>query len=381
MLFSQRGCARSQDDEDAEMKRVVLVTNQYYESKNKAGFHFLADAYWKAGWDVLFFTESISWISWLRHDTRFAYPIRECANRLTQLKERFASYVWFTPFHPVNLRNGWLNRISGPLLKTYRHFPFRDAEPSVRDADLFIFDSDHGLFLFDRFKQLNPRARYVYRVSDDLPTLLHHPIVLEAEERVVPVFDLVSAPSEYIQRRLAPIAPVQLHKHALQQELFEGRCENPYTVAGPHVLFVGRSRFDDDFLRRALKLFPDWSFHLFGTSAGRVESPQVTVYGERPFKELIPYLRHADIGLQTLEYVPGAECFTDSLKMQQYTYCRLPIVAPTFLRSDRPHLFCYKPGDDASIQRALQSASQFDRALVPWREVARWEDLIMKFAG
>jgi len=363
------------------MKRVVLVTNQYYESPNKAGFHFLADAFWNAGWDVTFFTESISWISWLRRDARFASAIFSHANRLTQLKERFASYVWLTPFHPVNFRNTLLNRLTGPMLKTYRHFSFRDAEPAVRDADLFVFDSDHGLFLFDRFKQMNPRARCVYRVSDDLPTMKQHPIVLETEECIVRAFDLVSAPSEYIQRRLSVHAPVHLHKHALQQELFDGPCENPYGGAGPHALFVGRRHFDGDFLRRAVTLFPDWSFHLFGMPIANVESPNVKVYGERPFKELIPYLRHADIGLQTLEYWPGAECFTDSLKMQQYTYCRLPIVAPEFLRVDRPHVFCYRPGDDASIRQALQSASQFDRELVPWRDVARWDDLIVKLAG
>jgi len=363
------------------MKRVVLITNQYYESKNKAGFHFLADAFWKADWDVLFFTESISWLSWIRRDPRFVYPIRRNANRLIQLKERFASYVWLTPFHPVNLRNAWLNHLSGPLLKAYRHFSLRQAEPAIRGADLFVFDSDHGLFLFDRVKQLNPPSRCVYRVSDDLPTMRHHPVVLETEERLVPAFDLVSAPSEYIQRRLAPLAPVQLHKHALQQDLFEGPCETPFAGVGPHVLFVGRTRFDGDFLQRAVRLFPSWSFHLFGKSARPVDSPQVTMYGERPFTELIPYLRHADIGLQTLAYWQGAECFTDSLKMQQYTYCRLPIVAPTFLRSDRPHVFYYEPGDDASIQHALQSASQFDRDLVPWREVTEWDDLIVKLAG
>ena len=104
-------------------------------------------------------------------------------------------------------------------------------------------------------------------------------------------------------------------------------------------------------------------------------------YGERAFAGLVPYVKHADIGLQTLEYWPGAECFTDSLKMQQYTYCRLPIVAPTFLRSDRPHVFCYEPGDDGSIRQALQAALRFDRDLVPGAEVSRWDDLILKLAG
>jgi 2-beta-glucuronyltransferase len=384
MLSSPRGGAASrasQEDEDAPMKRVVLITNQFYESKNKAGFHFLADAFWNAGWDVLFFTESISWISWLRRDARFANPIREHANQLRAIKERLHSYVWFTPFHPVNLRNDWLNRMSGPLLKTYGQFSFRDAEPAIRAADLFVFDSDHGLFLFDRFKQMNPEARCVYRVSDDLPAMRHHPVVIETEERLLERFDLVSVPSEYIQRRLSAVAPIQLHKHALQRDLFDEPCANPYEGDGPHLLFVGRSRFDRDFLRRAIKLFPDWSFHLFGAAAAASDSPRVHVYGERPFADLIPYLRHADIGLQTLEYWPGAECFTDSLKMQQYTYCKLPIVAPAFLCGDRAHVFGYEPGNDASIRQALLAASQFNRERVPWHEVESWDDVMLKLAG
>ena len=53
------------------MKRVVFVTSHYLESDHKAGFHWLADSFWRAGWHVLFFTESISWLSYLRRDARF----------------------------------------------------------------------------------------------------------------------------------------------------------------------------------------------------------------------------------------------------------------------------------------------------------------------
>jgi 2-beta-glucuronyltransferase len=197
------------------MKRVVLVTNHYCRSKSKAGFHWLADAFWRSGWEVLFFTESISWVSWLRRDSRFAYPIFREANHLEPIKERFWSYVWLTPFHPMNLRSTWLNRWTGRLFLTYASFPFHQAEPMIAKADLLVFDSDHGLFLFDRFKKINPHARCVYRASDDLPTMRHHPVVLETEQRIMKEFDLVSVPSEAIKRRLSATAEVALHKHAL----------------------------------------------------------------------------------------------------------------------------------------------------------------------
>src|SRR5262245_40502738 len=65
------------------MKRVVLVTGHYLESKRKAGFHWLADAYWRAGWEVIFLTTAISWLSWLQRNYRMAYPILREANHLS----------------------------------------------------------------------------------------------------------------------------------------------------------------------------------------------------------------------------------------------------------------------------------------------------------
>ena len=110
-------------------------------------------------------------------------------------------------------------------------------------------------------------------------------------------------------------------------------------------------------------------------------APNLICHGERPFRELIPYLQHADIGLQTLAYTPGAEWFADSLKMSQYTYCRLPIVAPSFLRSDRPHVYYYEPGDDVSIQQALMSAHAHDRLTISADGVLTWDELAATLAA
>jgi 2-beta-glucuronyltransferase len=363
------------------MNRVVLVTAHYLESKHKTGFHWMADALLRAGWDVLFFTESISWLSWLRGDPRFQYPIFRDANRLCRVRERLHSYVWFTPFHPGNLRVTLANNLSRPLFRGYPSLRLkRAAERKIAATDLLIFDSSHGLLLFDRFKQLNPRARFVYRVSDDLRLMDNHPLLLETEQRIVHQFDLVSAPSEFIHRRFAHLPRAGLHKHGIRKQLFDKSYPRPYAGGGPAVLYVGRNHFDHDFLRRAVRLFPKWSFHVFGAIADLPTTANLKAHGERPYEELIPYLKHADIGLQTLKYAAGAESFADSLKMQQYTYCKLPIVAPTFLKSDRPHVFYYEPGDDATIRQALLDAARFDRALVPVGDVWSWDEMVTRLA-
>ena len=362
------------------MKRVVFVTGHYANSRHKAGFHWLAESFWRAGWHVTFFTESISWLSFVRRDARCRYPIVEEAGRLRYLRERFASYVWLTPFHPVNLRCDWLNRLAGPVWQQYANFPMREAAPEIAEADLFVFDSDHGLFLFDRFKALNPQARFVYRVSDHIPMMRHHPLLPAEEERLLRRFDLISVPSAFFQKRFAHLPNVVMQHHGLDKAQFDRPCANPF-AGGPNVIYVGKYHFDHDFVARATRLFPDWSFHIFGDVGALPTAANLRAYGERPFVELVPYLKHADIGLQALTYTPGAECFTDSLKMHQYTYCRLPIVAPSFLRSDRPHAFCYEPGDDASIRAALSAARAFERAFVPSASVSSWDEIAEKLAG
>src|SRR5215470_13217804 len=167
-----------------EVKRVVLVTGHYLESKRQAGFHWLADAYWRAGWEVICFTSAISWLSWLQRNYRMAYPVLREANCLRWVRPGLGSYVWFTPWHPVNLRLRGLNRLVYGLFAQYGILPLGEGEALVQHADLLIFESKPGLLLFERLRRLNPGARYVYRVSDDLRLLRSsHPVVLEAEER------------------------------------------------------------------------------------------------------------------------------------------------------------------------------------------------------
>jgi 2-beta-glucuronyltransferase len=364
------------------MRRVVFVTSHYLNSDRKAGFHWLAESFWRNGWQVLFFTESISWLSLLRRrDPRCQYPIVREANRLHQVRPRLSSYVWLTPFHPINLRVGALNRLSGPVLKLYPRFGLGEAERAVAQADLFVFDSDHGLFLFDRFKEINPRARFVYRVSDDIRMMGHHPVVPAQEQRIVPQFDLISAASSVFPRRYAHVPNVFFHNHGLEKELFDRPHANPYRTPVPNVLYVGKHYFDADFMARAIRLFPGWSFHVFGAVGDLPAAANLTCHGERPFAELVPYLQHADIGLQALTYTPGAEWFTDSLKMFQYTYCRLPIVAPRYLQHDRPHVYYYDLGDDASIRHALLAARDHDRGQIATASVLSWDDLASKLAA
>ncbi|MBU7583439.1 MAG: glucuronosyltransferase [Nostoc sp. TH1S01] len=362
------------------MKRVVLITGHYWNSKRKAGFHWLADAFWYQGWEVIFVTAALSWLSVIRRDYRLAYPVLQEANQLQQMRLNLWSYVWFTPWHPANLRSQLLNHLSRGLFNLYGQFPLGSIEPLLRETDLFVFESTPALLLFDRFKQLNPQAQFIYRVSDDLRLLRNHSVVLETEARIAPQFDLLSVPSQHIYRLFAGLPNLELELHGIRKDLFNQDYVNPYPASEtPNVVFVGNAHFDYDFLEQASQLFPNWQFHIIGPINNLPKRKNIVAYQELPFESTIPYIKHADIALQTLAYSPGAECFTDSLKIIQYTYCQLPIVAPAYLASSRPHVFYYQPGDASSIYQALIAAQNYDRTQISTENIYSWDELISRW--
>jgi len=363
-------------------KQVVLLSVHYFESKRQVGFHWIADAFWRAGWEVIFVTGYLSWLSFLRPGNRFLpYPVRSEANHLKWVRPGLGSYVRFMPYHPVSLGNQLLNQLTTPLFSRFGELPLGELEQWIIGADLFIFENGPDLMLFDRFKQLNPAARYVYRVSDYLGSRDVHPVIKEAEKRVVSRFDLVSAPCDFIYQKFRDLPNAAIHPHGIARNLFDNPFPNPYKIDNVNAVFVGNSKVDLDFAERATRIFPEWLFHFIGPIRGLPSRHNSIIYGELPFAQTVPYLQHADIGLQMLNYLPGIESVTDSLKMMQYTYCALPIVAPEFLRSNKPHVFYYHPGDDLTIHEALLAASKFDRSLVPRFSVQTWDSVACTLAG
>lgn len=366
------------------MQRVVFVTLHYLWSKRRVDLHFLADCFNQIGYEALFFTVSLSHLSRIRRDDRLSNPLRSEANQIKTIGG-LSSFVWFRPWHPVNLRYSALNKLSTPLFKKYGDGPLGEAESFIQQADLFIFESTAGIMLFDRFKKLNPGARFVYRVADDMRVMGNHPVILEAEGNAVHRCDLVSLTSSKFSERFSDASDCRVQLHGIDKDVFDREVTtNPYTETSElNVVSVGATLFDREALAIAAELFPNWIFHVFSWDRDLPARDNIIHYGERPFEETVPYLIHADIGLALYKYRDGAEYLAESsLKMMQYTYCRLPILAPRFvMRPDRPHVFGYRAGDDESIRSALIAASQYDRQRIDSAGIDSWSELARKLAG
>jgi 2-beta-glucuronyltransferase len=141
------------------------------------------------------------------------------------------------------------------------------------------------------------------------------------------------------------------------------------------VVFVGMEGLDYGFLDTASRLHPDWEFQVVGPWKDDLRRRNVIFQGVLPFSETIPFIQHADIGLNCI-HVSSPHLRRHTLKIVQYTYCRLPIVAAADVAADMPHVFPYISGDTSSIAAALDRASTFPRAAVPARGVRSWSEIL-----
>lgn len=372
--LSRRDTAAVEDS----ARRVVLISGHYLGSRRRAGFHNLASAYWNLGWDVTFVTAAISMLSRLRGDHRFAYPVRAEANRLVEVSERLTSYVLMPRTHPGNLRFDFANRLSTPWFARYARAPLGPLADRLREADLVVFESTAGLLLFDRVRELARRARFVYRASDDLRLLGVHPLIVAAEERTIPLFDLVSAPTVQIADVLSRYGPAAVHPPGIDKAAFDRPTPSPYDRS-PAAIFAGVSHFFDyATLELAAAVARDVAFHVVGP-APRPLPRNVEFHLEMPFESVIPYFQHATFGLL---FLPADDPrLGQGNKVSQYSYCRLPIVSPADLRVERANVCAFERGDAESLRRALEEAARMPHSASFADGVMSAEELARVLAG
>lgn len=362
------------------MPKAVLITSHFWNSKRKAGFHNIGEALVNKGYEILFLTGNASYIHHLKGDYRAALINKTRLNELERIDDNVNQFIRFTKIHPVNYRIPAINTLLLPSIKKYAEVlkGFNDVNEFIGESELFIFESFPGLLWFDHFKKLNPKARFVYRVSDDMRQLNKHQYVIDHEMKIVSQFDLVSVPSEYIFNIFKGKANVKLQYHGIRKDLFDNAGTNPYPEGSINYVFTGNSYLDQDFLRRASGLQRDDTFNIMGPFERKVNESNVKYFGEMIYGDTIPYIKFADAGLHSLSYTKGAESFSDSLKVIQYTYCKLPVIAPDFIKSKRANFIHYKPGDSKSIGKALDAAKKFDRSSIDISGINTWDELAEK---
>jgi 2-beta-glucuronyltransferase len=324
-------------------------------------------------------TTGISTLSRLKRDAdRLEILKTTPLNQLVWHQPHLASFTWYTPWHPIKFQSKALNALTEPFFRQYGKFPLYEMETYFKQADLVVFESTSGLMLFDRVRKLNPNAQLVYRVSDDLRLTNAHPCLLQIEQRIAPQFDLISLPSKHLREIFPPLDSVVVHPQGIKPQLFDRPSDNPYVADGRiNAVSVGTMLFDPEFVIYASQAFPEIHFHIIGGMDPFIQTSNVTFYGEMSFEETIPYVQWADLGLAIYRANRRAAAYLSqsSNKMIQYTYCQLPIVAPSVVCEDRLHAFAYYPDRPETISQAIQAALKYDRALISIQDIPSWSQL------
>lgn len=358
--------------------RIVLLSNHFYNSPRRAGFHHLADALQRAGHEVTFITTGLSWISYARRDYRTRYPDIDAArNKLRTELPGLDSYVHFTPLHPHTTLIPWLDRLLEDLMGRYEMYPLGPAESRVAEAQAIIYESSTALFLFSKCLRAAPGALHIYRVSDDV-RILHSPPprLNKLEAEIAPLFHCISVPCIYLTEKFHGLSNVRLHRHGIDKAAFDAADSSPYGRTRNNCIFVGNSHLDTRFIHDAAKSLPNVNFHIIGPLRESKSLHNVHYYGEQPFVQTLPYIKFADVGLQTREQSGDyTASLTDSLKVIQYRYCGLPIVAPEFLDLRRDGVSYYVPGDAGSSAAAVKSALELGRDPRRADEVRSWDEV------
>lgn len=359
-------------------KSIVIFSYHYLCSKNKAGFHFIAQELAKMGHEVTFVSTPYGTINYNKFKSKGGKFAE--LNTLTRVNNKLSSFVLFSLLPLISYRNKLLDILLQPLLVLqYKLLLKFTIKKYIKNADIIVFESNQFLRLFDYIQSQNKAAKYVYRVSDLMWCLPNFPQwAINYENTILNKFDVISVPSSYMFEYYTPLIKsktiLQLDYHGIDKQIFDQNNDpSPYDDDKINLIWVGVSSFDIDFIRTAAKLKPDWLFHIIGILEP-ISMPNVIEYGVILFKDTIKYIKHADIALACRIYELGVESLSNSLKVIQYSYCALPILAPQFMHYYAGNnMFYYIQNDEKSIAECLKMVEnlkidKLNYEILDWKE-------------
>jgi 2-beta-glucuronyltransferase len=352
---------------------VFLSAFHDYRTAKKASIQQVADGLVRAGYDVSFVSTRFSHLSKLTGDSRMFLWDR--ANRVEDI-DRVHCYLWRTLAHPFASRSGLLNRVMNAVYPLYARSSDRTVDAMLRAADHVIIESSVAAIFLRHIRSISPRAKIIYYATDRLDTVGAHPFIRQRLIADAGLIDHVCLRSPKMMDDFAWAADrLYRAEFGVNANDFDSIGPSPYT-ARQTAVSVGSMLFDADFFQRAAPLFPEVQFHVIGCGM-RFDAPaNVVIHDEMRFRDTLPYVKHATVGIAPYRPAPGVEYLAESsLKMAQYELLALPAVCPDFAVGDVTSRSGYCPGDAesmaAAMRRALgQAGTVTPRRFLTWDAVA-----------
>jgi 2-beta-glucuronyltransferase len=354
-------------------KAVFISAFHDYRTAKRASIHQIAHALACNGYDVSFLSTRFSRLSRAKADSRL--PLWNRANRLEKV-DGIGCYLWRTQLHPFATGNRFADRLMGPLFRLYARLPSREVDELLAGADYVVVEASVASILLRRIRRLNPDARIIYYATDRLETVGAHPYVQQRLAQDAGLIHHVSMRS-WLMAPDFPWASDRLTRigFGIDSRDFASIGPSPYPEGSRNAISVGSMLFDESFFHSAAAAFPDVTFHVIGCGRRFSAAANVVVHDEMPFRETLPYIAHATIGVAPYLDAPGVEYLSEtSLKLAQFEYFGVPAVCPDFAVGNIASRSAYRPGSPASIEQAIGQALAAVGTVRP-RSFPRWEEV------
>jgi 2-beta-glucuronyltransferase len=355
---------------------VLIISSVHdYRMARRGSVQAIADAFVRAGYETAFLSVRFSPLSMLKRDPRVFLAPR--ANRIEVVND-IKCYLWRTPFHPFATGSSLGDALTAPWHDIFASWPNAEMDRLIAGADVILVESGLAITLIPRARRLNRKALLIYRGSDPLDVIGAHPLLQRLLHRFDPLIDhqclLASAMAPHFNHARAKTYVV---RQAIHRPDFAGIASSPYQPGTRNAVCVGSMLFDPQFFSIAAPARPDVTFHVIGCGAAFPSAANVRVYPEMPFRQTLPFIQHADIGVAPYREAPASYYLAESsLKLTQFAYLRRPAVCPHFAAGKNAHRFGYTPGDGVEIAAALRAALGHRFTDAP--PLLTWDDAVQR---
>lgn len=351
----------------------LVLSAHDYRSPRKAGIHFIT-AELAAQGQTRFFSLRYSLLSRRTSDPRLSLDNQ--ANQIA-MHNGVECYLWKTLIHPFNTRRPWLRTMENLMYRWYSCGNNAVLQQWIREATVIVLESGVAPIFFALIKRLNPSAKIIYRASDSLAAINVANYVERIFDNIAPHIDTIVLPSKAMTDTIPSRHNLAFVPQGIDHSIADKADPSPYGH-GLHAVSLGSMLFDPEFFVLASQRRPDIHFHIIG--CGQPRHPDyrdnVTLYGEMPFAQTLPYMKHASLGIAPYSSTDLPAYLRDtSLKLTQYDFFKLPAICPTFIAADHPNRYGYEIGNADSIEQAIQRAlnpeiPRQSSHVLSWAEVA-----------
>jgi 2-beta-glucuronyltransferase len=277
-------------------------------------------------------------------------------------------------FHPPS-GSAKLEKLTAPLLGLYGRSLDTDVARAAAAADVVILECGYAVCWYPAIRKLAPNAIYMAFYNDRLDLVGFRPDVIALNHTLLPQFDMVRTNAERLLDYLPPDANGRYVPQGVDKMKIRFDLPSPYAPGTRNIVSVGNMLFDADAVRSIAAADPGVTTHVIGAA---MENPpaNVVVHGELPFETTLPYIVHADVGLAPYRPEEGGDYLVQSsLKIQQYSYCGLPILLNRVLGITGRNMVQYELGRPGGVSDAVARAFAMGKARDYGSECLDWSEV------